>query len=192
MSDEIVGYVFGYGTLASHGDALAVSARGGRDIVYAHVEGFRRRFNVAMDNRAPLNDRAYYVDPATRERLDIHVVACNLDHGEGRVNGVAIPVTADVLPRFDRRELHYDRVDVTERCTRELGLPVWAYVANALGREDYERGVAAGRAFVRRTYVEAIETAFREHGPEGWRDYLASTDPPAVPLRDLEHVKLDA
>jgi SAM-dependent methyltransferase len=178
MSEEIVGYVFGYATLAAHDDALAVSARGERDIVYLHVEGFRRRFNVAMDNRAPLNDRAYYVDPRTRERLDIHVVACNLDADDGRVNGVAIPVTADVLPRFDHRELHYDRVDVTARCTRELGLPVWTYVANELGRLDYERGAAAGRAFIRRTYVEAIERAFRAHGEEAWRDYRASTDPP--------------
>ena len=191
MSEEIAGYVFGYATLAAHDDALAVSARGEREIVYAHLEGFRRRFNVAMENRAPLNDRTYYADPETGERLDIFVVACNLDEAPGRVNGVAIPVAADLLPRFDRRELHYDRVDVTARCTVDLGLPVWTYVANRQGRIDYERGVAAGCAFIRRTYVERIEQAFHEHGPEGWRDYVASTDPPAVPLRELEHVKLD-
>ena len=143
MTDPL-GYLFGYGSLAGATDPLVSSVATERDLVYGRVEGFRRRWNTAMENAAPLNDHAYYVDPATGERLDICVVALNIQPGDGIVNGVAVPVGTAELPAFDRRELHYDRIDVSDSFSPRLDLPVWSYVANAQALREFGRWFLLG------------------------------------------------
>ena len=156
--------------------------------VYGHVAGFRRRWNAAMENRAGMNDHKHYLDADTRERPDICVVALNVQSGDGRVNGVAVPVDADALPVFDHRELHYDRIDVSGAFEPRVDLPVWTYTGNERALAEYRAAAARGRAFVRRTYVERVEAVFRKLGEAAWDDFRASTDPPEVPLRELIHV----
>jgi hypothetical protein len=188
---EAVGYIFGYATLADAADRLVVESRIDAEPVYGHIEGYRRRWNAGMENRAPLNDRKHYVDSATGERLDICVVALNVQPGDGRVNGVAVPVSAQALPAFDRRELHYDRIDVSAAFTERVGLPIWTYTGNDQALADYRAAHERGRAFIRRTYAERVDAVFRELGERPWADYRASTDPPEAPLRDLTHVVPD-
>ncbi len=158
------------------------------DAVYGHVDGFRRRWNAAMENRAPLNDHKHYLDSATGERPDICVVALNVQRADGRVNGVAVPVDERALPVFDHRELHYDRVDVSAAFSPAVDLPVWTYTGNEQALAEHDAALARGRAFIRRTYVERVEEVFRRLGEEAWADFQASTDPPEAPLRDLVHV----
>lgn len=185
-----VGYIFGYGTLADPQDALVQRAAGEDQPVFGHLSGFRRRWNVAMENCAPLNDHEHYVDAHTGERLDIFAVALNIEPGDGRPNGLAIPVDERWIPEFELRELHYDRIDVSAAFEPALPLPVWTFSANAQARKDFARGLEEGRAFIRRGYHERVLRTFRSLGPEQWSAFQASTDPPLCPLADLEHVTL--
>jgi hypothetical protein len=183
----LAGYVFGYGTLADPRDPL-VERVGVGEPVSGHLEGFRRRWNVAMHNRAPLNDHEHYVDRRTRERLDIYPVALNIEVGDGRANGLAIPVDERWLPEFELRELHYDRIDVSSAFAPALDLPVWTFSANAQAKRDFATGIAEGRAFIRRGYHDRVIEIFRGLGPAAWFEFAASTDAPQCPLADLDHV----
>jgi hypothetical protein len=182
-----VGYVFGYGTLADSADPLVLRTRGPAEPVYGHLRGFRRGWRTGTDNVAPLNDHKYYADP-DGTRPDVCVVTLDVAPGDGEVNGVALPVDEATLTAIDRRELHYDRTEVSESFTGPVGLPVWTYRANAQACADYAIAVARGRAFIRRGYLERIERVFRALGERAWDDYRASTDAPEVPLRDLQHL----
>lgn len=191
MARKVAGYVFGYATLADAGDELVLSTGGAAERVYGHLHGFRRRWNTGTDNRAPLNDHKHYVHGHSGERPDLCVVTLNVEPGDGRVNGIALPVEEHALPYFDRRELHYTRIEVSAAFSERLGLPVWTYVANRLALDDFAAAHARGRAFVRRGYIERVEAVFRAMGEEAWAAYRASTDPPESPLLDLLQVTAD-
>jgi cation transport regulator ChaC len=165
-------FVFGYGSLVRRPDGLP-----------CHLLGHRRAWNVAMDNRRTIPGYKYYVDPDTGERPPVRVTFLNLyPAAEGRVNGVAFPVSAEELDELDRRERNYDRVDVTELVDADLGGTVWTYLGSEAARERF----AAGGAVVAQDYFDAIRGDFAAAG--GLEAFDRSTDPVTVPLRRLARV----
>jgi cation transport regulator ChaC len=167
-------FVFGYGSLLGN--------PGGTPCL---LLGHRRAWNVAMDNRRTIPGYKYYVDPETGERPPVHVTFLNVyPAAEGRVNGIAFPVTAEALDRLDRRERNYVRIDVTRLLDVELGATVWTYV----GREEARARFEAGAAVVAEDYFERIRDDFASAG--GLDEFERSTDPLTVPLRRLRRVDL--
>ena len=101
-----------------------------------------------MDNRRTIPGYKYYVDPATGERPPVRVTFLSLyPAAEGRVNGVALPVSAAALDGCDRRERNYDRIDVTGLIDADLGGTCGRTVGSEAARERF----AAGAAVVART-----------------------------------------
>jgi cation transport regulator ChaC len=165
-------FVFGYGSLVTRPDGIP-----------CHLLGHRRAWNVAMDNRRTIPGYKYYVDPDTGERPPVRVTFLSLyPAAEGRVNGVALPVTAAELDRLDGRERNYDRIDVTGRLDTDLGDTVWAYLGSEAARERF----ATGDAVVALDYFDAIRGGFA--AVAGLEEFDRSTDPLTVPLRRLTRV----
>ena len=110
-----------------------------------------------MDNRRTIPGYKYYVDPDTGERPPVHVTFLNIyPAAEGRVNGIAFPVTAEELDQLDRRERNYDRIDVTRLLDVDLGGTVWTYLGSEAARERF----AAGTAVVAQDYFDAVREDF--------------------------------
>ena len=150
-------FVFGYGSL--------VRRPGG---IPCHLLGHRRAWNVAMDNRRTIPGYKYYVDPDTGERPPVHVAFLNIyPAAEGRVNGIAFPVTAEALDELDGRERNYDRCDVSDLV--DVDGRVWAYVGSEAGRARCAAGRAAGTAVVAQQYLQQVRHA----------------EPPDLPVRPL-------
>jgi hypothetical protein len=165
-------FVFGYGSL--------VRRPGG---IPCHLLGHRRAWNVAMDNRRTIPGYKYYVDPDTGERPPVRVTFLNLyPTAKGRVNGVALPVSAEELVELDRRERNYDRIDVTPLLDADLGGTVWTYRGSEAARERFEGGAAV----VSEDYFDAIRAGFEAAGD--LEAFDRSTDPLTVPLRRLTRV----
>jgi len=158
-------FVFGYGSLG------AVNAW-----VPARLHGYRRAWNVAMDNREAIPGYKVYVDGAG-ERPDVRVTFLNLVPGDG-VDGFALPATDSTLAALDVRERNYARVDVTALVEADVHGPVFTY----LGLDDavarFEAGHASGRAVVARGYLDEVRAAFPD-----------VADPP-LPVVDLTRVDL--
>src|SRR3954449_985332 len=152
-------FVFGYGSLVRRPDGLP-----------CNLLGHRRTWNVAMDNRRTIAGCKYYVDRDTGERPPVRVTFLNLyPAAEGRVNGIAFPVTADELEALDRRERNYERIDVTRLLDVDLGATVWTYV----GRSDARERFAAGAAVVSQDYFEGVREEFAAAG--GLEEFERST-----------------
>jgi cation transport regulator ChaC len=165
-------FVFGYGSLLRRPDGIP-----------CHLLGHRRAWNVAMDNRRTIPGYKYFVDPDTGERPPVHVTFLSVYPApEGRVNGIAFPVTADALDQLDRRERNYDRIDVTRLLDADLGGTVWTYRGSEAARKRF----AAGTAVVSQDYFDAIRDSFATAG--GLEAFDRSTDPLTVPLRRLTRV----
>jgi cation transport regulator ChaC len=143
-------FVFGYGSLLLLGEV--------RDDARPSVlHGFRRGWNVAMDNRRDIPGYKYYVDEATGERPAVYVTFLNIWEDDGaQVDGLVFPVDDGTLRALDDRERNYERRDVTAHVQDGFGGRVWAYVGTDDARERFETGRAAGTAVVSAAYESAV------------------------------------
>jgi hypothetical protein len=148
--------VFGYGSLVTGGGTPA------------RLHGYRREWNVAMDNRVTIPGYKYYVDPAG-ERPRVVVTFLNLVPGDG-VDGVVLEADPAEL---DARERQYKRVDVSHAI--DVVGPVYAYIGRGEAVARFEAGLREGRAVAQRSYVEAV------------RDIAPA---PPFPVLDLTRVDL--
>lgn len=181
-------FVFGYGSLLrrpSAGDPGP--ARG----VPCFLRGYRRGWDVAMDNRRTIPGYKYYVDANTGERPPVYVTFLNIrPEPGGWLSGIAFRVTNSMLEALDRRERNYERRDVTELVDTDFGGPVWAYVGTASGRGRYVTGRAEGTAVVSDQYVDKVREDFRSFGPEMVAEFEATTDPLDVPVIELRRISV--
>ena len=164
-------FVFGYGSLLD--DATGTLCR---------LQGWRRRFGVAMDNRRTIPGYKYFLDARTGARPEVFVAFLDVVPEPGAVvEGIATEVAAAELAALDDRERNYARVDVSRALDLELGGPVWAYSGLPEARVRYAAAVAAGRAVVARAYVDDVRAGLAAHG-------LALDTVPEVPVMDLERI----
>jgi cation transport regulator ChaC len=185
-SQAPIGFVFGYASLTNRAEDGAA----GRNV--ARLRGFRRVWNVAMDNSVAIPGYKHYLDPVSGERPQVFVTYLNIEPAaSASCVGALLAVDADDLQRLDRRELNYRRSEVTELVEWSAGaraaLPVWTYVGLDAAQARYRRGLAAGTAVVHREYLEIVERGFGELGLID--EFRAETVPPACPLRSLRLVR---
>jgi gamma-glutamylcyclotransferase (GGCT)/AIG2-like uncharacterized protein YtfP len=184
VSSSIAGnsYVFGYGALT------ASRLRSPRVV---HVNGFKRTWNVAMDNRVTIPGYKYYVDPKNGARPGVFVTFLNLtEDGDCAVNGVVLRVDEQDLQSLDDRERNYVRLNVTDRVVEPIDGSVWAYIASPAGRRRYEQGVKTGRAVVDEAYYQLVRDQFAALGADSLDEFVRTTDDPACPLRTLTRIDI--
>lgn len=175
-------YVFGYG---------ALTASRFRSARVVHLEGFRRTWNVAMDNRVTVPGYKYYVDPETAARPEVFVTFLNLtEDSHCAVNGVVLPVDEQDLQSLDERERNYVRLDVTDRIAERIDGTVWAYIASPAGQRRYEQGIKNGSAVVDEAYFQLVRDQFAALGARPLEEFAQTTDDPACPLRSLTRIDI--
>jgi hypothetical protein len=153
------------------------------------MEGFRRTWNVAMDNREMLPDYRYYLEPSTRARPPVFVTYLNIvEDLSTTVNGVLIPASESDLEVLDARERHYSRLDVTDRILEPIDAQVWVYVGSVDARRRYEDGQRRGTAVVDKDYYDSVRREFSVLGATATSRFIASTDEPECPVRQLMRV----
>lgn len=187
--------VFGYGSLVDPDSAARTLGRPVGHVWPARLTGWRRRFSTARDNLRSEKTFARAADgwiPAT-------VLALNLERDtDGRAespNGALIEVDTSELDRLDRRELRYDRVDVTDDVRSEFDLgvaggrartaQVFAYVAKA----HHLAVQPPAEAVILASYVAAVEGAFESLGPHGLATYRRTTGSPPVEVIEARLVR---
>ncbi|NJO04423.1 MAG: gamma-glutamylcyclotransferase [Chloroflexaceae bacterium] len=109
-------YIFGYGSLAHTGQLRTFLHRAEwhpGDWFFCRLHGYRRAWNVAMDNRVLRPGYKYYVDRATGERPAAYVTFMNVYPMAGAsIGGVLFGVTPTELALLDRREANYQRISL--------------------------------------------------------------------------------
>lgn len=178
-------WVFGYGSLvspASFGATLGRALRPGVDFFEAEVAGFGRRWNYGVLHTMGASTEP---DGSTRSWT---IVALGLVPTDAEfVNGVIGWVSDDELARLDRRERHYDRVDVTERSRvqGDVSGRIVTYVPRPEAQHHCESARREGRGAIERRYWDLVDGAFAALGAEQRATYHASTPDPGLPIVEL-------
>jgi cation transport regulator ChaC len=173
-------WVFGYGSLVSpvsFGATLGRSLTVGDDFHYAVLAGFGRRWNYGVGHATGTFGQAEY-----------HIVALGVVDSAGEAaNGVVGWVTDDELVRLDRREVDYDRVDVTDLIETSVAVKgrVETYVPKPESVARYERYRDTRTGAVEQRYWDLVAGAFAAFGLAERRRYLDTTPPPDVPVLEL-------
>ena len=150
-----VPHVFAYGSLL--GESSGTPCR---------LEGFRRVWGVAMDNRRTIPGYKYYLAP-DGSRPEVCVAFLDLVEDPGAaVDGLAFEVPD--LDALDARERNYRRVQAD-------GL--WLYT----GLEEARERFAAGPTVVARAYLEGVRAGLAARG-------LELDAPMDLPVRDLVRI----
>lgn len=164
---KIEGYIFGYGSLAFSDDWAHKGARWGV------LPGYRRTWEVAIDNMSPRYDHKHYLFGGTRARFAVATLGIYLDT-KTELQGVFLPVTKEKIHLLDRRELLYRRIEVA----RKKNLPVWTYEPLPEMYATYRQN--QGNVFLPESYLAACKRSF------DWKSFLESTDPLLCPSLPLE------
>lgn len=180
-------WVFGYGSLVSpesFGRTLGRELRPGIDFFEAELTGFGRRWNYGV-----MHSVGVWTDDDGEEH-ERTIVALGVVESEAEtVNGVVGYVELDELTELDRRERHYDRIDVVAATTvhtdHTIDGSIMVYVPKRDSIEHYERARDAGTAAVDERYWSLVDAAFAALGPDGHAQYHATTPRPDVPVVPL-------
>lgn len=168
--------VFAYASLVDPASARETLARG-VEVEPARLEGWRRRWSVARDNLA--TEKTFALDDGS---LPPFCLGLNVERRDGgdALNGALIRVSAPELDRLDRRELRYDRVEVTGAVDRlPAGLDrVFAYTAKP---ERFALQPPDGAVIIA-PYLRTVEAAFANLGQGQLEAYRRTTDRPPVPV----------
>jgi hypothetical protein len=181
--------VFGFGSLvevAALADYLGRAPFAAEEFHLCRLAEYRRSWNIARDNTEDIPGLDHFVRGGTGARIDGFIVSVNIVAAPGAwVNGIAFRATADEIATLDRREANYDRIEVTDLIDSAPGDRVWAFRGKAECEKRYADGIAAGTAMINSAYHTVVHLAFESHGADFLADYLATTDPPEVPLHPL-------
>jgi hypothetical protein len=176
-------YVFGYGSLVELREPLTLDGRSFA-AVPGRLHGFRRRWGVAMHNWETGEGEKHFVDPRSGLKPRVAVAFLDIEeHPGGTVNGLAVPVDPVRLAELDRREVNYERIEVSGACRPAVAGTVFAYRGSEAARA---RGGADSGVCVSRQYMELIRAAFAALGPGELEEYERTTEPLRFPERDLE------
>jgi cation transport regulator ChaC len=176
-------YVFGYGSLLERHDGSADGP------VICELAGYRRTWNVAMDNRETIPGYKHYVDRETGVRGPWFVTFLNIvPDGGASVNGVLFEVDEALLERLDDRERNYERVDVSACIAGAVDGRVWAYAGSRAAEQRFEIGCRAGRAVISRSYYAGVRDDFAAAGADALKRFDELTDPVPCPILDLRRI----
>lgn len=188
--------IFGYGSLVDvgrlseflneHGLALG-------DYRYVTIQGWRRSWSVAMDNREIIPDYKYYIDRTTGAHPGVYVAFLNIERVRKtgtpagvpapEVAGVLFDIDEAVLAVLDERERNYCRCDITDQFPGIEGR-VWAYLGSPEAEERYRIGLMEGSVVIDAAYKTAVEGAYRNANIA----YTVDQDPR---LREMDLQRID-
>jgi cation transport regulator ChaC len=166
--------IFGYGSLLWQ---PSLERTYGRPYVgpseVGHLPGWRRTWDLLYPNRT-----FFFKGPSGDRRCPENILYLNIQRGDSLLNGVLYAMTETDIDLFDRRELGYDRVNITGELqgVNVVGGPAYVYV----GRPEVLLRSPRGPDFaaIRKTYLEIVDKGLNRLGPDFRSAYDASTDPP--------------
>ena len=178
--------VFGYGSLVSRASIAQTLGHEAPAPIPALLAGWRRRWSIYRVNTA--HEKVF-------ERVDgepfEHIVGLNIERAPDAAeaewpNGALIELTQEELGRLDRREVRYDRVEVTEGVVADRADfdRIYAFTAKA-GHFAVE---TPPDSIIVASYVRACEAAFNELGPGACEEFLATTGEFPAPVVDARLV----
>jgi cation transport regulator ChaC len=177
--------IFAYGSLASIASAERTLGRPVEHAAPARLPGWRRRWSTVRDN---LSAEKTFARPGDGS-LPPYCLGLNLERAEGPApNGVLVEATEAELERLDRRELRYQRVDVSGEVAGADPHPFGRIVTFTARAENFAPSPPPGAVIIA-SYARTVEAAFGALGPGQLDLFRETTGPCPVEVVDAVLVR---
>jgi hypothetical protein len=181
--------IFGYGSLVSPASAAVTLGRP-VEVRRARLSGWRRGWTVGRHNL--MGEKTFA--PVGDEPPFEYCLGLNVEPEPGLEeplwpNGCLIDVTAAELERLDRRELRYDRDEVTADVRVAGGLIGAAAVFTFRSRPGHRYAEPPPDAVIIAQYLRTVERAFEALGPGELEAFRRSTGEPPVRVAEAELIR---
>ena len=177
-------YVFGYGSLvdpASFSRTIGRSNWLAEDYALATLNGHKRTWGIAMDNRLSLPGYKRYVAADAPDTYP-EVYVCFLDVAPDPAHcviGAMTAVSADEFARLKVRERNYRAVDVTDAIAHPpLDGRVFTFMGLPEARARYRAGRDANTLAISSGYLAMVENAYRARGKTAFDNFQHATETP--------------
>lgn len=181
--------IFGYGSLVSPASAAVTLGRP-VEVRPARLSGWRRGWTVGRHNL--MGEKTFApvgADPPFEYCLGLNVEPePGLDENLWP-NGALIDVTAAELARLDRRELRYERVELTGDVRVAGGLIGAAAVFAFRAQRGHRYLEPPPDAVIIAPYLRTVEAAFAELGDGELEAFRRTTGEPPVRVAEAELVR---
>ncbi|MEM9217400.1 MAG: gamma-glutamylcyclotransferase family protein [Cyanobacteria bacterium P01_F01_bin.150] len=182
--------IFGYGSLVNVEHLQAYLGRtlvANQDFMLCRLQDYCRCWTAAMDNRINLPGYKFYVEKHSGNRPQGVVTFLNIRPCSGKtITGIVFDVSEQELQRLDLRERNYRKVDVSDMIDSPTSRSIYAYVGRKESDQRYQQGLEQKSAIISRDYYDLVYGAYKALGAEALADYMDTTDPPQIPIVDLE------
>lgn len=176
--------VFAYGSLASPASAGETLGRTVEIAAWARLAGWARRWTLVRDNNT--SEKTFARPDGSLPRFCLGLTLERAGGAEDGPNGALIELTDAELERLDRREIRYERIEVTDAVNAQslasagTDVPgfdaVYAYTARA----SHHRPIPPAGSVLVAAYLRTVESAFETLGPGQLELFRSTTPPPAV------------
>jgi hypothetical protein len=142
-------------------------------IVTIRLKGWSRRWDVVLPNEG-----WYYKQTSEGPVYPKNLLYLNVAKEPGKaVNGILIVIKKTELEKMDRREVIYDRVDVSQQLqgVEVEGGAVYTYS----GKPEFivPRNLQFPEVGLRRSYLNVVQSSLAGHEPDFQDDFHSSTMP---------------
>lgn len=161
-------YIFGYGSLVNIEKLQYYLKREKMfsvdELFICKLKGFRRIWNVAMDNRNDLQGYKHYLEvkeDGKRIRSPYYVTFLNIEpYPNSEVLGVLFKVDRKMLARLLARERNYELLNISKYLDFESSPQAYAFVATSSGIQRFKQGIANNSAVISKEYFESVTGAY--------------------------------
>lgn len=182
-------WAFGYGSLVARESLARTLEREVAGVLPAELRGWRRRWSLLRDNHSAEKTFAL-ADGSLPDFILSLNIETEAEDEAGPVNGALVELTEGELERLDRRELRYDRVEVTDAIAMPGGGEppgaVWTYTAKR--PQHFAATPPPGSVIIAR-YVGVVEEGFEALGPGELDRFRLTTGPPPVEVVEASLVR---
>lgn len=177
--------MIGYGSLISLQSMERTLGRKYSDSIYlVHLEGFQREWNYVSYNNDSLLPKEYleyegYYKHKTDTIPFKKTIFLNImNEKESSINCVLYFISSQELKDFDKREIGYERIDVTNRI-KEFNIQggkVYAY--KALPNYTFDENSDKQISIISKSYIDLVTEACDSIGRYYRKEYEETTIPP--------------
>lgn len=161
-------YIFGYGSLVDL-DKLKVFLQKDtflpNELFICKLKGYRRIWNVSMDNKRDLPNYKYYVESikGLDKRPPCFVTFLNIEkHVDSEVMGVLFKVDQKMLEKLKLRETHYKLINIKTFLDFNFKEDAFTFTAHDDGLDNFKKGEKKDLAVISKNYFNLVEDAFRK------------------------------
>jgi hypothetical protein len=173
-------YLFGYGSLVdprSFSKSIERREWFMEDFPLASLKGYKRVWNVAMDNEKHISGYKRYKNIVGEEYPNCYVTFLNIKKSEkDLVIGTMVQVTDDELDLLKDRERNYSVLNVTESIMDSPSeAEVFTFIGTPEAEDRFKSRTSEKPAVISEGYFEMVENSYRSRGKAAYANYLSST-----------------